>query len=97
MKDIIITVDEETAAWLRAQAAAGGVSVPQLVSHWLDEKMRTTGDYKAAMQRFLSHRPFKLDWIDGRPPTREEIYDRARAREELGQEAPEELKSKEVK
>ncbi len=47
MKNVTITLDEQTAAWVRMAAANN------------------------------------FEWVGGRRPTREEIHDRARAREDL--------------
>jgi hypothetical protein len=44
--------------------------------------MREARDYNEAMRRFFSHKPFDFQWVGGRRPTREEIHDRARARED---------------
>ncbi len=30
-----------------------------------------------AMERFLARRPWKMEWVDGRKPTRDELHDRA--------------------
>ena len=49
------------------------------------ERMREARDYNEAMRRFFSHKPFNFESVGGRP-TREEIHDRARAREDLVRE-----------
>ncbi len=38
---------------------------------------RGKDEYDLAMERILSRKPRKLSWIDGRPPTRDELHDRA--------------------
>ena len=38
---------------------------------------RGKDEYDLAMERLLSGKPRKLSWIDGRPPKRDELYDRA--------------------
>jgi hypothetical protein len=50
-------------------------------------------DYYEAMRRFFSRKPFDFEWVGSRP-TREQIHDRARAREDLVRE---ELARKETK
>jgi hypothetical protein len=49
------------------------------------DRARETRDYYEAMHRFFSHKPFDFEWFGGRP-TRAEIHDRARAREDLMRE-----------
>ena len=53
------------------------------MSEWLtelvDEVRRGEEGYDAAMERFLERvrATRKLEWIEGRRPTREELHDRA--------------------
>jgi hypothetical protein len=94
MKNITITLDEQTAAWVRLAAAKRKMSVSRLIGDLLHDRMHETRDYNEAMRRFFSHKPFNFEWVGGRRPTREEINDRARAREDLVRE---ELARKETK
>ena len=80
MKNITITLDERTAAWVRIYAAQHGKSVSRLLGEILQERMREVRDYNDAMRRYLSKKPFKFHWADGSPPTRDELYDRANLR-----------------
>jgi len=93
MKNITITLDEQTAAWVRTAAAKRKMSVSRLIGDLLHDRMREARDYNEAMRRFFSHKPFNFEWVGGRP-TREAIHDRARARQDL---AREELARKESK
>ena len=45
------------------------------VEHGLGTQ-REKDEYDLATERLLSRKPSKLSWIDGRPPKREELYDR---------------------
>lgn len=83
MKNITVTLDEKMAAWLRQNAAQRGVSVSRFLGDLVHERMRETREYDEAKRRFFSHKPFHFVWADGRRPTREEINDRAQAREDL--------------
>ena len=87
MKNITVTLDEKMAAWLRQNAAQRGVSVSRFLGDLVHERMREVRDYNEAMRRFFAHKPFHFGWADGRRPTREEINDRAQAREDLAREA----------
>jgi hypothetical protein len=77
MKNITITLDERTAAWVRIYAAERGKSISRLLGEILQERMREVRDYNDAMRRYLSKKPFKFQWEDGKRPTRDDLYDRA--------------------
>ena len=76
MKNITVTLDDETASWTRKQAAEKGVSVSRFVGEMLLERMDHRREYERAMQRFLSKGAFNLSGKSERYPTREELYDR---------------------
>lgn len=80
LKNVTITLDERTASWLRVTAARRGLSVSRFVGEILRGQMNDQKEYLEAMQHYLSLKPFKFEWVDGRPPTREELYDRSRVR-----------------
>ena len=88
MKNITITLDEQTASWVRMAAAKRKTSVSRLIGDLLHDRMREARDYNEAMRRFFSHKPFNFEWVGGRRPTREDINDRSRAREDLVREDP---------
>ena len=80
MKNVTITLDEETAAWARVYAARHNVSVSRFVGELLQQRMRESREYDEAMRRFLVLKPVKLN-RSGRPyPKRGELYDRPRLR-----------------
>jgi hypothetical protein len=80
MKNITITLDEETAAWARVHAAEQGKSLSRLLGEMLRERMDGERAYEDAMRRFLSKKPQPLSSGTGRYPKREELYDRGRLR-----------------
>jgi hypothetical protein len=82
VKNITVTLDEKMAAWLRQNAAQRGISVSRFLGDMVHERMREARDYNEAKRRFFAHKPIHFAWADGHPPTREEINDRARARED---------------
>ena len=53
----------------------------QRVKRWLAELLegmrRQDDGYAIAMKRFLAAEPRRMEWIDGRRPTWEELHDRA--------------------
>jgi len=80
MKNITITLDEKTAAWVRVHAAERGKSVSRFVGEMLQERRRELRDYDQAMRRFFAMKPLDFRWVDDRKPTREELHDRANLR-----------------
>jgi hypothetical protein len=80
MKNVTITLDEETAAWARVHAAQRNVSLSRFVGELLHQHMRESREYEEAMRRFLADRPVKLKRQRGRYLTREEAHDRSRLR-----------------
>lgn len=79
MKNVTITLDEETAAWARVYAATHNMSVSRLVGEMLQRRMGEQHEYDRAMRRFLAKKPIKFK-SGQRYPTREELHDRARLR-----------------
>ena len=76
MKNITITLDEQTAKWAREQAAEKGLSLSRYVGEVLRKELPKAQAYERAMNSFLSREPWDMEWPDGRLPTRDEIYDR---------------------
>jgi hypothetical protein len=80
MKNITITLDAETAAWVRVHAAEQSKSVSRLVGEILQTRMRDRREYQRAMRRWLAKPPFDLAGPPEKYPTRDEMHDRARIR-----------------
>jgi plasmid stability protein len=80
MKNITITLDAETAAWVRVHAAEQNKSVSRVVGEILQQQMKERREYWRAMHAYLSKPPFDLHGEPEKYPTREEIHDRARLR-----------------
>jgi len=80
MKNITITLDERTAAWVRVYAAQHNTSVSCMVGEMLQQRMRESREYDAAMRRFLAKKPVRLKRPSTRYATRDEVHDRARLR-----------------
>lgn len=77
MRRVTITLDEETARWVRALAAERNTSVSRLAGDMLREKMDAEQAYAEAVRNFLSREPVALRQPDESYPSREELYDRA--------------------
>ncbi len=76
MKNVTVTLDDETARWARIEAARREISMSSLIRHLLRERMGGQAAYAGAMQRYLS-RPASGLRQAGARPTREELHDRA--------------------
>ena len=76
MKNVTIALPEDLARWLRVKAAEDDRSVSRWIAELLEGRRRQEDEYDAAMRRALAREPRKLEWPEGRRPTREELYDR---------------------
>jgi hypothetical protein len=76
VKNVTVTLDEETARWARLEAARRDVSVSRLLREMIEGSMRGQESYEASMRRYLDRpgRPLKRR---GRYPTRDELHERA--------------------
>lgn len=77
MKNVTVTLPEDVALWLRVRAAEDGRSVSKWLADLLEGMRRQEDEYEVAMERFLARKPRKMEWVDGRKPTRDELHDRA--------------------
>lgn len=77
MKNITITLDEQTAEWARAEAAAQGLSLSRYVGEVLRKQLPQAQAYEQAMNRWFARRVNvkPLRQPGEKLPTREEIYD----------------------
>jgi hypothetical protein len=80
MKNITVTLDDETAAWARVHAARQNKSLSRCIGELLQTHMRESRAYEDAMQRYLSKKPFILSGEAEPYPKREELYDRGKLR-----------------
>ncbi len=80
MKNITVTLDEDTADWVRVYAAEQNKSVSRLLGEILEARMKDRREYQRAMRRYLSKPPFDLKEEPEKYPGRDEIHDRVRIR-----------------
>ena len=76
MKNLTIALPDDVARWLRVKAAEDDRTVSRWVAELLERMHRQQDDYDVAMQRYLAMQPRKIEWSEGRKPTREALYDR---------------------
>jgi hypothetical protein len=80
MRNVTITLDEETANWARLAAAERATSVSRFVGEVLRERMDQAHAYEEAMRRYLARGPYKARGQAERYPRRDELHDRAASR-----------------
>ena len=80
MKNVTITLDEETARWARVHAAEKNVSLSRFIGELLRERMHHSREYEEAMRRYFSSKLVIRRQPGERRPTREELHDRAALR-----------------
>ena len=76
MKNVTVTLDEETAARARVEAAERKMSLSRYIGEVLRKELRHADEYEAAYRGWRARKLFPLK---GRPrpyPKREELYDR---------------------
>jgi hypothetical protein len=76
VKNVTVTLDDETARWARLEAARREISVSSLLRELLRESMGGQEAYVGAMDRYLS-RPAEDLSSGAAYPGREELHDRA--------------------
>ncbi len=60
MRNVTITLEDETANWVRVWSAAHQTSVSRMLGELLAEKMRAEEQYSLAMESYLSFPPMPL-------------------------------------
>jgi hypothetical protein len=79
LRNVTITLDQETARWARVEAAKRDVSVSRFVGEMLRERMASDVSYDQAMESLFSRGPRRLGYGQNKP-AREELHDRASLR-----------------
>jgi hypothetical protein len=77
MKNVTVTLDEETARWARIEAAHREMSVSRLIRELLHEHMRAQATYEESRRRYLARAPAAVKDAGASYPAREELHDRA--------------------
>ena len=79
MKNVTVTLDEQTARWARVEAARNDVSLSAFLREMLERAMAAQESYPQAMSRYRSREAVELKRT-GRYPSREEVHERVRLR-----------------
>jgi hypothetical protein len=77
MKNITVSLDEETVLWARLEAARRDISVSSLIRQLLTEHMGGRFSYEGAKSRYLARGNSDLSNPGRGYPRREELHDRA--------------------
>ena len=77
MKNVTVTLDEETARWARVEAARRDMSMSALLREILERERDLHGSYEGAKRRYQSRAAAALKSPTDRYPTRDETHDRA--------------------
>ena len=77
LKNVTVTLDEETARWARVEAARRDTSVSKLLGEVLRAEMRQEAQYEAAKQTYLAQQPGIHRSQDQPLPSRDELHDRS--------------------
>ncbi len=75
LKNVTVTVEEETLQWARRRAAEENTSVSKLIGRMLENEMRRTDEYWKAYERLKKIKPI-LGFDASKRLKRNEIYDR---------------------
>ena len=76
MRNVTITLDEETASWARVQAAHRDMSLSRFIGELLQERRRRADKYEEAYRAWRAEKPWNLKGPWKPYPKREELYDR---------------------
>jgi len=76
VRNVTISLDDETARWARIEAARRDTSLSRFVGDLLREQMNEPEAYQRAQQSYLSRGPMTLRAPGQRYPTRDEVHQR---------------------
>lgn len=76
LTNVTVTLDAQTLAWARVQAAGKNISLSRFVGEVLREHTKKDDEYEAAMRGALAAKPLDLKGPWKPYPKREELYDR---------------------
>jgi predicted transcriptional regulator len=74
VKNITITLDDDTARWVRQKAADQSKSVSRYIGDLIHQYRQDQVAYQRAMERWLAKPPYALREPGDRPTLRDEIY-----------------------
>lgn len=76
MKNVTVTLDDETLRIARIRAAERDTSLSRFIGEVLRRELRHEDAYEAAYRAWRARKPFPLNGTPEPYPKREELYDR---------------------
>ena len=76
MKNVTVTLDEDTAARARVQAAERNMSLSRYIGELLRKEIRQADEYEVAYRAWRAEKPWPLKGAPQPYPQRDELYDR---------------------
>lgn len=76
MKNVTVTLDEDTTARARVQAAERKMSLSRYIGEVLRKELRHADQYERAYRAWRTRKPFPLKGKPQPYPEREDLYDR---------------------
>ena len=76
-RNVTVTLDEETARWVRVEAAKRDTSVSRFLGEVLAERRRRQEGYDAARAAFMAREPRPLRKPGAPLPTRDAVHGRS--------------------
>ena len=77
LKNVTVTLDEDTARWVRVEAAKQDMSVSQYLREMLSDHRSRSAGYDASHRLFMAREPRPLRACGDLLPTRQEVHERA--------------------
>ena len=77
LKNLTVTLDEETFAKARVRAAQRNLSLSRFIGELVRRELRHDDEYEAAYRTWRAAKPFALKGGAARYPNREELHDRS--------------------
>ena len=76
MKNVTITLDEETAHWAKVEAAKAGTSLSRMLGEMLEQRRLGQARYEQALNDFMARSPKRLNQAGTPYPDRDQVHDR---------------------
>jgi hypothetical protein len=75
-RNVTVSMDEDTARWVRVEAAKRDISVSQYLGEVLAERRRRAEGYEAARARFMAREPRSIRGAGDPLPSRADLHER---------------------
>jgi len=76
VRNVTVTLDDETARWVRLEAARRDTSMSRLIGQLLRDRMADDDRYERALRSYLERPTVAMSSAGGSYPSRDELYNR---------------------